>query len=190
MALAPERLLVLRIGGWIPIYALALLAGVPDGPDYVHLAALTPGVGLGVGALLFLGLAGGPPIALRVPRSRLPRIVARGGYLLGRAAVEEIIWRAYVFGLVLQVAGAGPAFAVSTLGFAAAHLRSQGRQAWVHLVTGGAFAAVFYTTSSLAAAILAHGTYNLLVSLAVESARRAETLREGPTTRWPRAQPS
>ncbi len=190
MAVTPTGLLVLRISGWIPIYAVALLAGVPDGPDYVHLAALTPSVGLGIGALLFLTLAGGPPIVWRISRSRLPSVVARAGYLLGRAAVEEIIWRAYVFGLVLQVAGAGPAFAVSTLGFAAAHLRNQGRQAWVHLVTGGAFAAVFYSTNSLTAAILAHWTYNMLVSLALESARRAEATGEGPTTLWPRARPS
>ncbi len=190
MAFTPERLLVLRISGWIPIYAVALLAGVPDGPDHVHLAALTPSVGLGVGALLFLTLAGGPSTVWRISRSRVPSIVARGGYLLGQAAVEEIVWRAYVFGLTMQIAGAGPAFVVSTLGFAAAHLRSQGRQAWVQLVTGGAFAAVFYTTSSLTAAILAHGTYNLLVALAVESARRAEAPRESPTTLRPRARPS
>jgi len=68
------------------------------------------------------------------------------------------------------------AFAASTAGFALAHAGPQGgRGVAVHAVTGGVFGGVFIATGSLLAAVAAHGGYNLLVLLAVESDGVAES---------------
>ena len=118
---------------------------------------------------LFAGLARRPPHLRLPPRPRLPAALAKGVFLTVRAAVEEVIWRWFVLGLLVPVLGAGLALAVSAAGFALAHRRHQrARGVAVHLLTGVTFGAVFLATGSLAAAVGAHVAYNLLVLAAVE----------------------
>ena len=85
-----------------------------------------------------------------------------------------MLWRWFVLGSLAPAVGAGGALAVSTAGFAAAHIPAQGRRgAAVHVVTGTVFGTVFLATGSLLAAIASHVSYNLLVVLAVESGASA-----------------
>ena len=118
--------------------------------------------------------AGALPLAIR--RARTGAVVIRSAYLVGRSAVEEVIWRGYVFaGLALAI-GTVAAFAATVSLFAIAHRPRQGSLWIVHVVTGAIFTTLFATTGSLAAAIAAHATYNVLVGLAVEGARGRATV--------------
>lgn len=121
------------------------------------------------GAAVFLLLAGG-----RVPRAR-PRLLWRTLALrwasLGAAAgLEEVVWRGVVLGALVAPVGPVAGLALSSAGFAAWHRRSLGRRCGVHLVTGAGFGAAFLV-GGLAAAILAHGVYNILVDWAVRAER-------------------
>jgi membrane protease YdiL (CAAX protease family) len=66
-----------------------------------------------------------------------------------------------------MVAGAPGALAASSLAFAAWHRRALGRRCGVHVVTGAAFGAAFLA-GGLAAAVVAHALYNVLVDWSVE----------------------
>lgn len=126
-------------------------------------------VGPVVGAGTFLVLTGG-----RFPRVR-PRPLGRAmgvrwlGLAVG-AAFEEIVWRGICLGGLLLVVGPWPALAVSSTAFALWHWPSLRGRCAVHLVTGAAFGAAFLI-GGLAAAIVAHALYNLLVDWAVHAER-------------------
>jgi ABC-2 type transport system ATP-binding protein len=130
-------------------------------------------IGVAAAASLFAALARSAA-PFRTSRWRAPALVVRGGFFTLRSASEEVLWRWFVLGSLAPVLGSGGALAVSTIGFAAAHVPAQGRRgATVHLLTGTVFGTVFVATGSLLAAITAHASYNLLVLLAVESGARA-----------------
>ncbi len=122
-----------------------------------------PAVGIG----LFVLLAHAAPAVRLPPRGRRV-LVARAAYLAAAAAYEEILWRGVALAALVPVFGSLGALAVTCAGFAASHHRSHGRRSIVHLATGGGFGGAFLC-GGLAAAILAHVTYNLLVDLAVQA---------------------
>jgi ABC-2 type transport system ATP-binding protein len=99
-------------------------------------------------------LAGRAPVA-RWPGIRPATVV--GGVLLVRAALEELFWRGLVLGAAARAIPATGALALSSACFAYAHRRR------VHVLTGGAFGALYLATGRLAAPIAAHGLYNLIV---------------------------
>ncbi len=126
-------------------------------------------VGALAGTMLFLVLTGG-----RFPRGR-PSLssgtLARRWLRIGAGATfEEVLWRAVVLGGLALWTGSAVALAVSSAGFALWHRASLGRACVVHLVTGGCFGAVFIACG-LAAAVVAHATYNLLVDWAIHVER-------------------
>ena len=137
-------------------------------------------IGVVASAGLFTALARSH-VPLRSVRGSAPAVIARGGFFAVRSASEEVLWRWFVLGSLVPAVGAGGALVVSTAGFAAAHIRAQGRRgAAVHLVTGTVFGTVFLSTGSLLAAVSAHASYNLLVVLAVEAG--ASAAPGAPTT--------
>lgn len=100
---------------------------------------------------------------------RAPTLAAKGtgSYLVGPAvavgAGEELLWRAFVLGRLLPVAGIGAALAASSVGFALTHYPVQGRRGVaVHVLTGLAFGLAFVFAGGIVAAIAAHAAYNLL----------------------------
>ena len=121
------------------------------------------------GVALFALLSGG-----RLPRARphLRRraLAVRWAYLGAAAGFEEVVWRGLVLGALTAAIGPWAALAGSSAGFAAWHWPSLGRRSAVHLVTGTGFGAAFLA-GGLAAAVLAHAVYNLLVDLAVQAER-------------------
>lgn len=135
---------------------------------------LEPGVGglvtgPALGTALFVLLARTAPTVRLAPRRR-GVLLARAAYLTAAAAFEEILWRGVALAALVPITGLVGALALTCAGFAAAHRRSHGRRSIVHLVTGGGFGAAFLC-GGLAAAILAHAAYNLLVDLAVQAQR-------------------
>jgi membrane protease YdiL (CAAX protease family) len=86
------------------------------------------------------------------------------------AGLEEIVWRGICLGGLALVVGPLPALAVSSAAFAVWHWPSLRGRCAVHLVTGAAFGAAFLL-GGLAAAIVAHVLYNLLVDWAVHAER-------------------
>lgn len=121
------------------------------------------------GAALFVALTGG-----RWPRRG---IAARPGAIALRwlglglmAALEELVWRGLVLaGLALAV-GPVTALLLSAGGFAVWHAPALGGRCAVHVVTGVGFGIAFLL-GGLPAAVLAHGTYNVLVDWAVHAER-------------------
>ncbi len=113
--------------------------------------ALLPGV-LAAGALFAAGVR---------RRPRRPVGVGVGAFLLLGAANEEVIWRRVVLGELLRL-GAPAALAASSLAFALAHRRGRPFQ----LATGAVFGGLYLATGSLAASVVAHWTFNLLVAAA------------------------
>ncbi|MGZ4290321.1 MAG: ATP-binding cassette domain-containing protein [Gaiellaceae bacterium] len=113
--------------------------------------------GAGVGALLYVALAG------RAARTYTLRAPAALGAGVAIGASEEVIWRGFALSSLSPSAGRGLALAISTVGFAASHYAAQrARGVCVHLGTGLVFGTLFALTGSLAAAATAHGLYNLL----------------------------
>jgi membrane protease YdiL (CAAX protease family) len=108
--------------------------------------------GLAVALALYSTFARG---AQRPPRSLL--VPAAAG-----AVSEEIVWRWGVLAGTAPYLGWAGALALSSAGFAGRHTRTA---TVAYLVMGGAFGGVFLVTGRLAAAIAAHGGYNLLVLL-------------------------
>jgi membrane protease YdiL (CAAX protease family) len=132
----------------------------------------TPTPRLGLGAALLAGAASGclafAILARRVPplgRSAVARAVAVAAPVLAvGAAGEEAVWRYGALRGLEPLLGAAGAIALSTLGFAAAHAaRTPLRALPGHLSTGAAFGCVYVASGWLAAAVLAHVVYNLLV---------------------------
>jgi ABC-2 type transport system ATP-binding protein len=164
-----ETVLTRRLVLWGAICAAPLGFGTPSYPISVPWVIAVP-AGAAAGALLYAVLAAGT-LPLTIRRTRAGAVVMRSAYLFGRSAVEEVVWRGYVFtGLALGV-GTPTAFVATVALFAIAHRPGQGRLWIVHLVTGATFTTVFATTGSLAASVAAHATYNVVVGLAVEGAR-------------------
>jgi len=121
------------------------------------------------GAATFLILAGGRfPLALPRPLGRA--MVVRWLTLGATSGLEEVFWRGAVLGGLLVLVGPLPALAASSAGFAIWHWPSLRRRCAVHLVSGAAFGGAFLV-GGLAAAILAHTLYNLLVDWAVHAER-------------------
>ena len=138
-------------------------------PQAWHVTAL---IALTAPFLLFMVLARGLPRLPPPRRDSLRHVVPKATFLVATSASEEIVWRWLVLGGLAPYLGPLPALAASTLGFAASHARWQGRRGFVvHLLTGTTFGAVFLVTGSIVAAATAHASYNVLVALAVESAR-------------------
>jgi membrane protease YdiL (CAAX protease family) len=121
----------------------------------------------GVGA--FVLLAGGRfPLACPRPLGRA--MLVRWLLLGAGAGLEEVAWRGVVLvGLQLLV-GPWPALGASSLAFAIWHWPSLRARCSVHLVTGAAFGGAFLA-GGIAAAVLAHAFYNLLVDWAVHAER-------------------
>lgn len=134
-------------------------------------AAFVPDLAVGplAGAALFVVLAGG-----HLPRLRqrlLGRaLVVRWIRLGAEAGLEEVIWRGLVLGGLLAAIGPVTGLALSSAGFALWHRPALGPRCGVHLVTGAGFG-VASLAGGLAAAILAHAVYNVLVDWAVHAER-------------------
>jgi membrane protease YdiL (CAAX protease family) len=135
-------------------------------------AGLVPRLAIGplAGAAVFLILTGG-----RIPLGRpivLGRAVVVRWLALGvGASLEEAVWRGLVLGGLVAAIGPLGALALSSAGFAVWH-RSLGWRCGIHLVTGAGFGIAFLA-GGLAAAILAHSVYNVLVDWAVQAERAA-----------------
>jgi ABC-2 type transport system ATP-binding protein len=157
--------------------AVALLAAAQVSVHRRVPLAAGVAIGLVAATVLFAALVRGR-VRFRPRRWRTSKIVARGGFFAVRSASEEVAWRWFMLGSLAPAVGMLGAFAASTAGFALAHAGPQrGRGVFVHALTGGVFGAVFIVTGSLLAAVAAHGGYNLLVLLAVESGGVAEAPR-------------
>jgi membrane protease YdiL (CAAX protease family) len=124
-------------------------------------------LGLLAGVALFALLARALP---RIPARLDGRLVARAVVLAVWAALEELIWRGLVLGGLAGSIGPLAALVVSSLGFALWHRPRLGGRSAVHVLTGGCFGATFLA-GGLAASVLAHWSYNVLVDVAVEAAR-------------------
>jgi membrane protease YdiL (CAAX protease family) len=148
-------------------FGLALWLEPPGPPRHVHAGAAVA-IGGGVGLVLFVALARRRPTIPRAAGS-FGALLANVGFFGLWATNEELVWRRVILGELLVV-GALPAFAASTVGFALMHRARPG----LHLLTGGAFGAVYLATGALAASVAAHWTYNVLVgALAERELRRA-----------------
>ena len=122
-------------------------------------AALT---GTAVGCAVFALLARRLPPLARPAVARAVTIVAPV-VALG-AAGEEAVWRFGVLRGLEPALGPTGALALSTAGFAAAHVgRAPLRALPTHLLTGAAFACAYLLTGRLVAAVVAHVVYNVLV---------------------------
>ena len=152
--------------------ALLAFAQVSVQPRVPAVAAVA--IGLGTGTMLFVGLTRAR-VCFRPGRWRAYTLIARGAFYTVRSAAEEVAWRWFLLGSLIPAVGTPGAFVASTAGFAVAHSGPRlGRTVAVHACTGAIFGGVFLATGSLLAAVVAHGGYNLLVLLAVESDRVGE----------------
>ena len=151
---------------WWSTLATVLALDVP-GPARRGGIAAAAGLSLALGALAFFALAGSCGWPLRPPRARWPSAVRLSVHFAGRAAFEEALWRGLALGPLVAAFGSAAGLALSTAGFAASHVAAQGRLAAAHLVTGAAFGAAYLATGRLLAAVVAHATYNGLVTLSV-----------------------
>jgi ABC-2 type transport system ATP-binding protein len=150
------------------VAAASSLVAAPRAPATSVPAPLAVAVAVALGVGLFSALAQRRPV-WSLPRGGLPRFAPRGAYLAASAAAEEVVWRRLLLAFLAVRYGWPAGLALTTVGFAVAHRRRQGRfGVAVHLVTGASFGGVFVATGSVAAAITAHAAYNLLVALAVE----------------------
>jgi ABC-2 type transport system ATP-binding protein len=145
------------------------------------------------GEALVLGVLAGAGLFAALARRRIPvdglrtvpsrRVLARSVVLCVRSAKEEAIWRGLGLGLLVATCGRLGALAVSSAVFAGAHVARQGRRAIVHLATGAVFGGAYLVTGRLGSAIVAHGTYNVLVgvgALAQEDMSVSDTGRAAP----------
>ena len=120
-----------------------------------------PVAGLTLGAVLFAAAAG------RLPRPRRPR--ERDGPLLAaaacRAAIEELLWRGALPGL-LRRTPTGIAFAMTSTGFVLAHRRhAHGSALVTHALLAVTLGSVATRRNGLVVAVVAHATYDVLVLL-------------------------
>jgi membrane protease YdiL (CAAX protease family) len=121
------------------------------------------------GIALFVALAGGRLPNAR-PRARGRALTLRWLWLGVLAGVEELIWRGLVLGGLAAAVGAAGALLLSAGSFAVWHAPGLGRWSAVHVLTGVGFGTAFLV-GGLAAAILAHATYNVVVDWGVQAAR-------------------
>jgi membrane protease YdiL (CAAX protease family) len=137
-----------------------------------------PAVRVGPVAAVASGALTGLGLYLAVSRRRpyvpppVPAALAACAILVVAAASEEVVWRRIVLGELLAV-GPLAALAGSSLGFALVH---RARQA-VHLGTGAAFGGLYLATGALAASIVAHWSYNVLLLTLAEQRRTREAAR-------------
>jgi membrane protease YdiL (CAAX protease family) len=148
----------LRIAGSSGAACVLLVVLSPPCPAERCPLVMQPAAGAATGGLLFLILARSRP---RFGSSTMPvaALAARWGILGLLATGEEIVWRRVALGELL-FGGPAAALAATTLGFALAH---RSRPA-LHLLTGGTFGGLYLATGGLAASIVAHWVYNVLVS--------------------------
>jgi ABC-2 type transport system ATP-binding protein len=142
--------------------AFVVLAPSPPPPARWPAAGVAIPAGALLGAVLFAALARGRPRTLRI---RSPAALAAALTLATAGAGEEAVWRGFALARLAPSIGIAGALAATTVAFAATHVPALRVRASVHLVTGTAFGLVFVTSGNLAAAALAHGSYNLLVVL-------------------------
>jgi membrane protease YdiL (CAAX protease family) len=123
------------------------------------------------GAALFVVLTGG-----RIPRARISAsahaLALRWAWLGVAAALEELVWRGLVLPVLAAPLGTAAALAISAAAFALWHRAALGRRCGVHVLTGLGFGGAF-VLGGLAAAMLAHAVYNVLVDWAVHAHRAA-----------------
>src|SRR5579862_351085 len=151
-----------RLAAGTGVAVACLLAFAPPRPA-THLppaAACPAAVGCGI-ALFVLAARRRPTV--RLAGRRWPLVGARLAVFGLWATNEEVVWRRIALGELLP-AGVVPAFALTTVGFALFH-RARRR---LHLGTGAAFGALYLSTGVLAASIVAHWTYNVLVGAHVD----------------------
>ena len=169
-----------RVAATLAVWLLAAGAVFAAGVPAVRAEPSPRAVALTVGALaglaLVFALSRGAIPRLAVRRARVPAVAARSAFLVAGATFEEAIWRGLVFARLLVSVGPPPAFGLATAGFALSHWPAQRWRMLAHVLTGGTFAALYYATGRLGAAVAAHGTYNVLVGLAAEGGRP----RRGP----------
>jgi membrane protease YdiL (CAAX protease family) len=153
------------LGGRIAYAAagVALLAWAPIERPAPRVALGTAAlVGAAVGCAVFALLARRLPPLARPAVARAVTIVAPV-VALG-AAGEEAVWRFGALRGLEPMLGSTGALALSTAGFAAAHVgRAPLRALPTHLLTGAAFACAYLLTGRLVAAVAAHVVYNVLV---------------------------
>jgi membrane protease YdiL (CAAX protease family) len=146
----------LRLG--LPaVAALVLLVTLSPSRPTLRLPRTESGaLGVAAGLLLYLGVARCRPV---LPRGagRLPVALTSCAVLGLAATTEEIVWRRTLLGELLS-AGTLAALLGSSLGFALAHRRQA-----LHLGTGVVFGSVYMATGAIAACILAHWVYNVLL---------------------------
>ena len=139
------------------------MVGIPRvrAPDLPGVPATA--LGCVAGAAAFSALAGAWPAAPRCRRllTFLPAVV-------WGAALEEVVWRGYVFGALASVVVAPAALALTSVLFALAHGHIRGRRKLVHVATGAVFGGAYLATGRLGAAIGAHVSYNALVAAGLE----------------------
>ena len=161
---------------WLVAAGAIFVAGVPPVRADPSPRAVALALGVLTGLALVVALTGGAIPLRGVRRARVPAVTARSAFLVAAAIFEEAIWRGLVFARLLVSVGPPPAFGLATAGFALAHWPAQRWRMLAHVLTGGTFAALYYATGRLGAAVAAHGTYNVVVGLAVEGGRS----RRGP----------
>ena len=154
-----------RLAGWVVVTALALVVSPSVEP-------LDPTLHGYANAVVFGCVVGGASFAV-LARRRIPaaavaalprrRLVARSVVLTAKSAQEEALWRAVLLGFLIGPFGRLAAVGATTILFAAAHVRRQGRGAAAHLATGTAFGVVYVVTGRFVAAVAAHAVYNVLV---------------------------
>ena len=130
------------------------------------LSCLALGPVTGVGAFVLLA---GDASHWRAPGHWGGRCWSAGSCSQGCRA-EEVAWRGVVLAGLQPFVGPWPALGASSLAFAIWHWPSLRERCSVHLVTGAAFGGAFLA-GGIAAAVLAHAFYNLLVDWAVHAER-------------------
>ncbi len=148
---------------WAAVLAAAAAAGISPGVSRPALAA-----GPAIGVALFVLLARERP---RLPPPPLAVVAARATYLVGAAAYEELLWRGLALALTALWIGPVAALVATSVGFGIRHRRPDERGGLLHTATGLGFGTAFLL-GGIAAAILAHVSYNLLVDAAVRAERR------------------
>jgi len=133
----------------------------------VDLSLARAALGAATGAATFLLLTGGRfPDTLPRPFGRA--VVVRWLAVTANAGFEEVVWRGIVLGGLLALFGPWTALAASSAAFAIWHWPSLRGRCTVHAVTGAAFGGAFLA-GGLAAAIVGHALYNVLVDWAVHA---------------------
>ncbi len=146
--------------------ATVLLLGAGRAPTLPLPFALS--AGLATATILYAVLAQRLP-SVSIALERRIAFAAKALYLAIHSAAEEVLWRWFVLGAIAAREGWLAALLLSSLAFTASHARGQGWQGLrVHVLTGLAFGAIFLVTGRIAASIVAHITYNVLVAAGAE----------------------